>query len=822
MRNNCIDRKQHHRPAHTSLALAIAAATALGTATASAMQLEEVVVTAQKRAQTANDIGMAISTYTGDDMKDMGVVDTKDIAAFTPGFTYTNSGIGIPVYTLRGVGYNDGSYSATSTVSVYVDEFAIPYPVMTHGAVLDLERVEVLKGPQGTLYGRNTTGGAINYIAVKPGEEFEAGILASYGSYQTFETEAYVSGPLGDNVRARLAARTVQSGEGWQENPQNGDELGEKDTTSLRLTLAADMTDNLSGQLQLSWWNNKSDTPAPQYVKPAFQNPNNPLVVPLFEKWQPSGADDDAEDASWIAGQEFSYDMEGTSANLALNYVINDAIELVSLTGYSTFDDSGSSFDRSGFTGVPFAEAAPLLNYLDLPTGQLIPFATEEDFPWVPENIFLNDASIDFFSQEFRLLGSMGDVNWVAGLYYSTDENDSTVEQFSTLSTNTNGAGGQPFLSFSGVDTTTEQESETLGAYFHTEWQFTDTLRLTAGLRYSDDEIDFYGCSADPRGDGSLEAFFFNVTALGAGDLYIPPGFDANGCATALTDAAGNRLRHGAVENKLEEDSWSYKLALDWFVTEDIMLYGNLSRGFKSGAFPNVPANVDRQYDPVVQEQLDSVEGGMKATLLDGGMQVNASVYYYDYKDKQLLGSILDPTFGVLRLLENVPEATVKGAELDVQWQPLDGLYIALGGSYIDSEVEEYTGPSAYGEILVFDGSPFPYTAEFQANALVNYEWPISDGLNAIVGFDVNHTDEIPQDFEPASGALDPDFILDSYTVANARFGISDSAESWRAMLWVRNLTDEVYANNAQKSPDAIVRYTGMPRTYGVTFQYAF
>ena len=207
------------------------------------------------------------------------------------------------------------------------------------------------------------------------------------------------------------------------------------------------------------------------------------------------------------------------------------------------------------------------------------------------------------------------------------------------------------------------------------------------------------------------------------------------------------------MKNRLEEDSWSFKLGLDWFVTEDIMLYTTLSRGFKSGAFQNVPANVDRQYDPVVQEQLDAIEGGVKARLLDGGMQVNASIYHYEYEDKQLLGSILDPTFGVLRLLENVPESTMDGAELDIQWQPLEGLFVAVGL------------PSAYGEILVFEGSPFPYTPEFQANALVNYEWPISDGLNAVVGFDVEYSDDIPQDFEPAAGELDPGFILDSYAL---------------------------------------------------------
>ena len=201
---------------------------------------------------------------------------------------------------------------------------------------------------------------------------------------------------------------------------------------------------------------------------------------------------------------------------------------------------------------------------------------------------------------------------------------------------------------------------------------------------------------------------------------------------------------------------------------------------------------------------------------------MNASVYHYDYKDKQLQGTVLDPTFGVLRKLENVPEATVDGAELELQWQPLEGLYIALGGSYVDTEVEEYTGPNAYGEVLVFDGSPFPFTSEFQANALVNYEWSISDGLNAFVGIDANYSDNINTDYEPAQGSIDSDFVMDSYTVAGARLGIAEPSGKWSVMLWGRNLTDEVYANNVQKTVDAVVRFSGMPRTYGVTLNYAF
>jgi len=816
-------RKNHIPGAAASKYLQGAAFTllALSTATAHA-QLEEIVITAQKRAQTANDLGMSVSAFTGDTMKELGVVDTTDLAAFTPGFTFTDSGAGVPVYTVRGVGFNDRSYNAQSAVTVYVDEIAMPYPVMTQGALLDLERVEVLKGPQGTLYGRNTTGGAINYIAAKPTAVLEAGVLASYGRYDTAELDAYVGGPLGDVVRGRAAVRTVQSGEGWQENNLNSDELGEKDSTSVRLSLTADFTDNFSGLLQFNWWENQSDTQAPQYVKDAYQGTANAPIIGILGPWQ-SIADggDDPERAGWTQGQDFTYDMESTSVSLNLTYAINDTTDLISLTGYSKFEDRGSRFNADGFSGVPFSEAEPYLSYLDmLGGGGITPFADAQTYPWVPNQIFSNEADIEFFSQELRLVGQEDNLNWVAGLYYSTDTNDNLTEQESLLTTNTNNLFGTSVFSLKGVTTTVEQESKTMGAYVHTEWQLSDALRLTVGARYSDDEIDFKGCSAD-SGDGSLEALFFNATALAGAGLWFAPGF-SEGCGTLLTDTNGVAFANGPVTDTLEEDSFSYKLGLDWFANEDIMAYGSYSRGFKAGGFPNIPANFDTQYEPTDQEQLDAFELGIKATLLDGAMQVNSSIYHYEYEDKQLFAAKVVPIFGVLRTLTNVPDSSVDGAEIDLQWSPLEGLYLQLTASYIDSEVEEYTGPNVFGAITDFGGSPFPFTANVQANLVVDYEWPLTGDVNAFVGFDTSYTDKINTDFEPTAGSIDSDFVIDSYALLNLRAGVASTGERWRATVWSRNATDEFYVNSIQKFVDSVIQYTGMPRTYGVTLEYRY
>lgn len=790
-------------------------------------QLEEVIVTAQKRAQSANDIGMSITTFSGENLQELGVVNTIDLASLTPGFTFTDTGTGVPVYTLRGVGFNDQGYNAQSAVTVYVDEIVVPYPVMTNGALLDIERVEILKGPQGTLYGRNTTGGAINYISSRPTRELEAGLRANYGRFDTTEIEAFVSGPLGESTEGRLAFRTVQSGEGWQENTLNESKLGERDTSAFRLSVASELTDRLAAQLQVNWWSNESDTQAAQFVRSEFQSPANSVVVPIISRWHARAEGGEESDrAGWVFGQDLTYDMNTTSINLKLDYQISDTISLASLTGYSKFNDDGSRFDRNGFSGVPFAEAAPYVSYLDLLGGTSSPvdpstwvqFVDEDMYPWVPNMIFTNDAEIEFFSQEFRLLGETEDFNWVGGIYFSQDENTSIVDVEGVFTSNSIAVAGAPFLGFFGAKNVSEQDSRTIGAYLHSEWQFRDNARLTAGLRYSDDEIEFFGCLGE-LGNGSLEAFFFNATALAGAGLWYPPGATERGCLTVLTDESGAGFANGGVSDTLEEDSLSFKLALDWFVSDSVMLYGAYSRGFKAGGYPNLVANVDSQYRPTDQEQLDAFELGLKATLLDGAMQFNASAYHYEYRDKQLLGTV-DSFFGALRTLQNVSDSSIDGLEADLQWKPTDGLLLQLTGSYIDSKVDEYAALDAFAVPQVFDGSPFPFTPEFQANAVISYAWGLSDSVNGFATLDASYSDSINTDFEPAGGRIDPNFIIDSYTLVNARVGIAAADSAWRLSLWARNIGDEFYTNNVQKSTDQVVRYTGMPRTYGLTVEY--
>ena len=239
--------------------------------------LGDIVVTAQKREQALNDVPMSISALSGDQLAKSGVSDIRDLVKLVPGFNYTESAFGTPVYTLRGIGFYETSLGAKPTVSVYVDEVPLPFSVLTRGATLDLQRVEVLKGPQGTLFGQNATGGAINYIAAKPTSSFEAGVDGSYGRFNAIDLGGFISGPLSDTLSARLSVKTEQGG-AWQRSYTRDDELGDRNFTTARLLFDFRPSDTLRFELNLNGFLDKGDEVAAQLLQVI---PFTPAVAPL-------------------------------------------------------------------------------------------------------------------------------------------------------------------------------------------------------------------------------------------------------------------------------------------------------------------------------------------------------------------------------------------------------------------------------------------------------------------------------------------------------------------------------------------------------------
>ena len=796
--------RQLRRRALSTTALSLFSAALFSAAPLAAFaQVDEIVVSAQKKSESANDVGITLSAFTGDTLNDRGVEDTTDIAALVPGFTFTDVGFGPPVYTMRGVGFKDTSFNAAATVGVYLDEAAIAYPIMTLGSVFDLERVEVLKGPQGTLYGRNNTGGAINYIGVKPTDEFAGGVRASYGRFQTFDIEGFVSGPVSDSVRARVAFTKTKSGKGWQINSVTGEDLGELDKTALRLTVEADLTEKFDAMFQLGWWEDQSEGTSPQAVAPGFQAPGNTPIVNIETPWitafTPSRSN---REAGFAPGQDLRNNKTNIQGTLRLNYRLNDALTATSISSLAAFDDEGSRRDIGGFA-VPFdASVAPFVQS----------FANAQDWPWIPNFLIENVAEIRTFSQELRLAGDHDGFSWIAGLYYADDKVDSKVLQEVLLTTNTNNFGPGGIFNIRSAGQDGVSQTRTYGVFGNANIDLTSALRLNLGVRYSDDKNDYVYCARDTDGIFGPQVF----------------GQPAGACLTLL--APGVR---GQVIDSLSEDSVSIKASLDWFVTDDVLLFGGYSRGFKAGSFPNQLAFLAPQVAPAVQEELNSFEVGFKATLAGGAIQLNGAGYYNFYTDKQLIGVVVDPQFGALRRLVNVPEAVVRGVELDMQFNSGNGLFGSLSGAYTDTEItEDFVGPDAFARNINYGGSKFTETADFQANALLGYERPVGGGLFASIEGDVAYSSSVNFDFEPgtviagvtpgAPTSLDPNFRADDYFTLNARASLGPEDERWRLTFWARNLTDEFYVTGVRKALDAVTQFTGKPRTYGATVEFNF
>jgi iron complex outermembrane receptor protein len=225
---------------------------------------------------------------------------------------------------------------------------------------------------------------------------------------------------------------------------------------------------------------------------------------------------------------------------------------------------------------------------------------------------------------------------------------------------------------------------------------------------------------------------------------------------------------------------------------------------------------------------LDAYEIGFKSSLQDGAAQVNGAVYYYDYTDKQLLTKISDPVFGRLFALNNVDDSEVYGAELELQWMPMEGLTISSAINYLDTEIGGFVGSNQVGQEIDFDGSEFPFSSNWQTSFNAQYEWSVSNSLVGTVALGLNYTGDAVSDYKSDDSTTtegepykyDKRFDIDSYTLVDARIGLAAADGQWRTYAWGRNLTDEYYYNNVQQATDMLARYAGMPRTYGVTVEY--
>lgn len=700
----------------TVLAAPLAAPAAAQSGEADPLALEEVIVTAQKREQSFNDVAIAVSVFSAEAIKELRMFRPEDVAAQTPNVkineTLSNSIVNV---VIRGVGLNDYATNNNPAAGIYVDEVYLVSPAMLNFQLFDLERIEVLKGPQGTLYGRNTTAGTVNFISRKPTEEFSGFANLEIGDYDFFGGEAAVGGQLAPGLTGRIAAQTFQRGEGHQFNRLTGKDVGEIDRTSWRGLLDWEPTDDLSILLNWHGGNDESD-------------------VWLTKIDNPFSSEDDGDTDPFRSGASNAsvMDMDAMGGALTVDWSISDSLSLVSVSGYEELDRRHIE-DRDAIS----------LIMLD---GE-----------------FLND--IEQFSQEVRLHYANDDLVLITGAFYGNDEVN-TRDRFDAPDL-------LALLGLSGVDSignVYSQETDSYALFGHSEWQFNDVWRLTTGLRYTNEEKNF------------SDAFTYII----AGGMEIPV--------------------HPTVNNRYDADDVSGKIGIDYTGFDDTLIYTSFSKGFKSGGFQGQLTFNPDDLQPFDEETMYAYEAGAKMQLANNRIQLNSAVFYYDYQDLQFYGGLFDSPVGTLFGITNVGDADVYGAELELWWLAAEGLDVRLGVGWLDTEITR----SEVDGVAV--GSRLPNSPEWNFNALLRYEWNLTDSLAADVMFDANYQDDVAFDIirQPVEA------VEDGYWLANARVGIGNPERSWNVYLWAKNLFDETYRTQVLFSSVGFGENYGMPRTYGI------
>lgn len=779
--------------------------------TGSAAQTADIVVTANKREQNLNDVGLSITAISGDALAQRKVSSLEDIASIIPGLSYSASTTNTPIYTLRGVGFNESSLGVYPAVSVYIDQAPLPFPVLASHSAYDLERIEVLKGPQGTLFGQNSTGGAINYIAAKPTSSFEAGGDISYGRFNAIEGNAFISGPLATNVRARLAVTGANS-DGWQYSvTRPSDRNGATSYVAGRLLIDADLSEGVKLSFNINGWVDKSEPQAQQLIGIRTGGPQGATAVKLaatsvFAPDKARAADwssfltDPATgvqnpDGTFVPGTAKSTDFTPRADRKFYQLAMRADVELgaditlTSLTSYSDYDQTQTT-DGDGNAAVTF-------------------------------DLQKNDGYIRSFSQEFRLANDpRGAFRWVLGANYedSTTFEDQLLRYFDNSNYN-------PATAYiNGSEVNNKQKIRNYAIFASGEYDIAEKLTLKLATRYTNSRIADENCGFTIPG-GNVDKLFGTPTPT----------------ACYTFDAA---FRNGPpILQTLKEDNVSWRAGIDYKMTDSSLLYANVSRGYKAGSFPSLAAATSKALKPVTQESVTAYEAGIKTEFLDRVIGLNAAAFYYDYRDKQIRGKIIDNPniFGALDTLANIPKSTIYGFEADLTIRPTRGLTINGALTYLKSEIK--TGPvspynfDVFGRTDSFVGDDLPFTPKWSGVINADYRHEMANGGSAFVGVTTNirsASDAVPggSRIEFPSRAAEPNSALragivhpfqnNSYATVDARIGYEGPNGSWRIMLWGKNVFNEYYWTNVIASADSAARFAGRPATYGLTVGFNF
>ncbi|HZX22921.1 MAG TPA: TonB-dependent receptor [Woeseiaceae bacterium] len=716
--------------------------------------IEEVVVTAQKTEQSAQDIGIAINALSGQELEARRIETPLDIQAVAPNINVKEISPGLfPVFTIRGVGLNDFSANNNPTVGVYLDEIFLTSTTQLTFQLYDIERVEVLKGPQGTLYGRNTTGGAISFITAKPAMENDWSVDLGAGDYELAEGGFMLNRALSDTLAVRFAGRAVNQGEGFYESRTlGGEDIGAREEYAGRFQVAWLPTDAIDVNLKIEASSADSEAgqfehfgtlqpgvfpPAP--CQPALQGRVDP--VNCVDALGYSDPDGDPFTGDWNNDARYTNDSFGTT--LTVDAAIG-AGTFTSVTGWLSFEREAYSDTDAG----PFVQAE---------------FDVQDE--------------IDQITQELRYAWSATDnLDLIVGGFFSRDEVDIRVP------------GDLSDLLLTRVLIQSEQTTTSAAAFVHWDWFLTEVWSLTGGLRITTEEKEYTGGMADqnPFGTSCLLSPVCNPGFVGPFQL-------------AFND------------DEIDDTEPSWRLGLNYHASDDVLAYASVARGFKSGGFFGGGfVTSDAALEPFDSETLTAWEVGFKSQMLGDTLRLNGAAFYYDYEDVQTFTQVPAGGLTVLKL-SNVDEAEILGAEFDLLWRPIDGLDLQLAAGWLDTELGSFAAPGG-GQLPA--GNELPNAPELSVNAFARYEWPIGDLGFLSVQADYSYTDETFKEAVNRPLLAADDFSVWGARIALRDVDDRWEVAFWGKNLGDKEYLLHAFDNGIGNGG----RTYGAPRTWGVTF----
>jgi iron complex outermembrane recepter protein len=780
--------------------------------------IDEIVVTAQKREQSLQDVPIVVTSVNAQQLQDAGIRDIKDLTIVAPGLTVTStSSSAVTTARIRGIGTVGDNPGLESSVGVVIDGVYRPRNGVAFSDLGEMQRIEVLKGPQGTLFGKNTTAGVINIITKRPEFDVSATSEATVSNYEGFGASVSLTGPIvSEKVAGRLyVAARERDGYFKTQGPNNNDQDFYTGRAQFLFTPMADFDVNVA----LDY------THRDERCCGAVQIKNAPGPTAIILGLAPGGLANPPDPDGFRDYSNRSFRKKAI--------------------------DQGTSIEANWKTpwlgGAKLTSITALRNWKQ--TGGADVDWTSADILYAPSFNDPNPGSTKFhtFSQEVRFAGDTERLNWLIGAFYTRETLGLHVRTVTygnqyepyvngllggTLSSVFTGRPlGQTFVPGQGQDDLYQQKEEGFALFTNNSFKITDALELTVGLRYTweDKDLDTFWSNTD--GAIGCRTALARAQAQGgpipaSGSLIRAGGLLGAG-PYALLCATSNSPAFGAVANNdqhLKEDKLTGTAKISYRFTPEVMAYASYARGYKAGGF-----NLDRiattnqtaagqATTPVLDtsfapETVDSYEIGVKNTLFDRTVLLNATLFYQDFKDFQL-----NAFNGLVFSVASVPKVVSKGVDVDFLWYaPIEGLTINGGVTYSQTYYPR-DNPVFLGGNL--PGSRLSLAPLWSGSLGVSYEHKLTDGLIGRVAVNSKSVSS----FNTGSD-LDPVKNQPGFTLVNARIGLSSEDKRWQVEAWAQNLFDDTYyqvAFNAVAQTGSYDAFLGQPRTYGVTLRYSY